>query len=336
MATYDTETLLGVVNGLDPFEPFLLMMFFPEVIPFTTSMIDIDVVAPDTGLAPFVSPMVAGKADTQNGYSTRKFKPAYLKPKNVVDPEMVISRQAGEQIGGSLANVNRRDAIVAKNLDDQRKKILRRLEWMAAQALLTGKVVVTGEDYPEVEVDFQRAAGNTITLTGLNVWTDTANALPLEQFESWNATSEAPITDLIMDATAWANLYKFQSVKDLLDDTLRGSDSALNLGPDNSKWVSYKGNLGSFRVWVYSGYYTDDDGNKQNFIPANTVIAASAAVEGVRAFGAILDPVAGYQALEMFPKNWLNDDPAVEYVMTQSAPLMVPKRPNASVAVTTV
>lgn len=334
MNTYNTEELIGVVNGIDAFEPFLLMMFFSEVITFETSTIDIDIVAPDTRLAPFVSPMVAGKADTANGFSTRKFKPAYLKPKNVVDPEQVISRAAGEKIGGGMSNGNRRNAIIAFNLVGQRKKIMRRLEWMAAQALLTGKVVISGEDYPEVEVDFQRAAGNTITLAGTDVWTDTANAKPLEQFEAWNAISEAPITDFVMDATSWANLSKFQEVKDLLD-TRRGSESKIELGPDNAKWVSYKGMLGSFHIWVYMGYYTDDDGVKQNYIPANTVIGASAAVEGVRAFGAILDPEAGYQALEMFPKNWINPDPAAEYVMTQSGPLMVPKRPDATLKIKT-
>jgi len=334
MNTYDTETLIGVVNGLDPFETFLLSMFFPEVITFGSSTIDIDVVAPDTGLAAFVSPMVSGKADKANGYSTRKFKPAYLKPKNVIDPEQVITRAAGEQIGGGLANVNRRNAIIAHNLSEQRKKIFRRLEWMAAQALLLGKVTVSGEDYPEVEVDFQRDAGNTIQLAGLNVWTD-ANAKPLDQMESWNAQSEAPITDFIMDAESWKNLILFPEVKALLE-TRRGSESNIELGPDNAKWVSYKGMLGSFRIWVYTGYYTDELGVKQLYIPANTVVGVSAAVEGVQAFGAILDPEAGYQALELFPKNWVNQDPAAEYVMTQSAPLLVPKRPDAVVAVTTI
>ena len=167
MNTYDTETLVGVVNGLDPFTPFLLMMFFPEVITFDSSSIDIDVVAPDMRLAPFVSPMVAGKADTANGYSTRKFKPAYLKPKNIIDPEQVITRQAGEKIGGGVSNGNRRDAIIAFNLLNQRNKIMRRLEWMAAQALLSGTVTVEGEDYPTVVVDFQRTAGNLTHVLGL-------------------------------------------------------------------------------------------------------------------------------------------------------------------------
>jgi len=330
---YDTETIVGVINGMDPFEPFLLAMFFPSVITFETSEIDIDVVAPDTGLAPFVSPYVAGKADKAKGHSTNKFKPAYVKPKDVVDPERVLKRRPGENVSGGLTAAQRHDAIVADIFDNQRKKVFRRLEWMAAQAMLTGKVLVSGEDYPTVEVDFQRDAGNTITLAGQDVWSDTVNATPLQDLEDWNALSEAPITDYVMDSLAYTKMIAFPEVKELMD-TRRGSESNLEMGPDNAQWVSFKGWLGSFRIWVYKGYYTNSAGAKTNYIPDNTVMGASVAVEGVRAFGAILDGEAGYQAMEMFPKNWQNQDPAVEYAMTQSAPLAVPARPNAVVSIT--
>lgn len=333
MQVYDTDTLLGVLRGLDPFEPFLLNMFFGSEINFETRKIDFDVVAEDTTLAPFVSPLVAGKAQKAAGGTLKSFAPAYVKPKDVVDPERVIRRLPGEAMGGSMSPAARRDAIVADILNMHRKKILRRKEWMAAQALLTGKVVVSGEDYPEVEVDFQRAAGNTIVLAGLNVWTDTVNAKPLEQIEAWNDQAEAPITDIIMDSGAWKLFIAFQAVKDLLE-TRRGSLSMVELAPGNDKWVQYKGEIGAYRFWVYKGFYTDELGAKHNFIPTNTVIAASAAVEGVRAHGAILDAEAGYRAMDVFPKNWVNKDPAVEYVMSQSAPLMIPVRVNAAVAVT--
>ena len=106
-------------------------------------------------------------------------------------------------------------------------------------------------------------------------------------------------------------------------------------GPDNGRLYSYKGTLGAdIECWVYSGYYKDSVGVKQTFIPVNTVIAGSGAVEGVRAHGAILDGHAGYKAMEFYPKNWMQDDPAVEYVMSQSAPLMIPKRPDAIVTAT--
>jgi len=328
--SYDTQTLAGVINGLDPFDPFFLAMFFPQVITFDTSTIDIDVVAADTTLAPFVSPLVAGKADKANGFETRKFKPAYLKPKHVVDPERVLTRRAGEAIGGVLSAGARRQAIIGDLLDLERQQIMRRLEWMAVQAMLTGKVTVSGEDYKTVEVDFQRDAGNTVTLGGTDVWTDTVNATPLDDLETWNDLAEAPITDYIMDSASFKNLMKFQAVKDLLD-TRRGSETTLEMGPDNAQWVSFKGWLGSYRIWVYKGYYTDDLGAKTSYIPANTVVGASVAVEGVRTFGAILDGEAGYQAMEMFPKNWMSKDPSVEFTMTQSGPLMIPRRPGAVV-----
>ncbi|MCU7839767.1 MAG: major capsid protein [Candidatus Thiodiazotropha sp. (ex Troendleina suluensis)] len=330
---YDTHTLLGVLRGLDPFTPFFLNMFYPSVITFQTSKIDFDVVAEDTTLAPFVSPMVAGKAIKSQGGELRSFSPAYIKPKHVVDPERVLRRRPGEVIGGAMSPSARRDAIVADVLDLERRQILRRLEWMGVQGILNGKVLVSGEDYPEVEVDFQRDAANTIVLAGLNVWTDTVNADPLSDLEAWNDQAEAPITDFIMDSGGWKLFIAFDSVQKLLE-TRRGSESRVEMAPDNDKWVQYKGEIGSFRFWVYKGYYTDDNGVKQNFMPANTVVGASSAVEGVRAFGAILDGEAGYQAMEMFPKNWMNKDPAVEYLMTQSAPLMIPSRVNAAVKVT--
>ena len=43
-----------------------------------------------------------------------------------------------------------------------------------------------------------------------------------------------------------------------------------------------------------------------------------------------MDPEAGYQAMEMYPSNWREKDPAVEYLMSQGAPLMVPADANAS------
>ncbi|MCL2829415.1 MAG: major capsid protein [Betaproteobacteria bacterium] len=330
---YDTDTLVEVIGGLEPFETFLLSLFFPGVITFETSSISFDKVSEDMRLAPFVSPLVAGKVMKQLGSEMRTFKPAYLKPKDVVDPERVFVRRPGEQIGGTLSPEQRRNAIIADILADHRKRILRRMEHMAAQILLTGKVVVEGEDYPTQEVDFYRSPGNTLALTGATRWSE-STAKPLDDVESWAAQAEAPITTLIMDRHAYRNFVRFEEVQKLLDGR-RNSRSELETGPDTGRLYSYKGTLGSdLEVWVYSGYYRDEAKQKIPFLPPNTVIAGSAAVDGVRAYGAIIDSSAGYRAMEMFPKNWINQDPAVEYVMTQSAPLPIPRHPDAALAIT--
>ncbi|PTQ70842.1 major capsid protein E [Nitrosomonas oligotropha] len=318
--TYDTDTLLGVQNSLDSDDTFLLDLFFPNIVTFDTSSISFDKVDDDGRLAPYVSPMVAGKVMKAKGQVQKKFTPAYLKPKDVVDPERVLIRRAGEEVGGRMS-------------PEQRRRIRRRLEHMAAQVLLQGKITVSGEDYPTVEVDYERTVGNTIVLTLGARWGE-ATATPLDDIEAWGALSEAPINTLVMDRKAYRNFVKNPDVQKLLDGR-RNSRSELETGPNNGRLFSYKGTVGSdIEVWVYSGYYRDEAGNKVNYLPDNTVIAGSAAIDGVRAFGAILDPVAGYQALEMFPKNWISDDPAAEFIMTQSAPLLIPRRPNASIAVT--
>ena len=332
MSDYDTSTLLAVFRELPRFDTFLLNLFFPNLVTFDTAEVDFDVIDEDHSLAPFVSPLVEGKAQTNKGGMLNKMKPAYVKPLNVVDPDRVLKRRPGEAIGGAMSPAQRRDAIVVDLLDLQRQKIQKRLEWMAAQALLTGKVVVEGEDYPSQEVDFGRDAGNTIVYTGTDLWSDAAS-VPTDQIEDWGAVSEAPITDIVFGATAWKLFSKKQDVKDLLD-TRRGSESKVELGPEGGAWYSYKGMIGSIRCWVYTAYYTDTAGAKQKYVPDNVVIAGSAAINGTRAFGAIMDDEAGYVAAEMYPDSWTQKNPSVRKVMTQSAPLMIPGRVNASMAIT--
>jgi hypothetical protein len=56
-------------------------------------------------------------------------------------------------------------------------------------------------------------------------------------------------------------------------------------------------------------------------------------LDGAQLHGAILDGAAGYRAAEYFPKMWEDNDPPVEWFLLQSAPLIVPFRPKASLGV---
>ncbi|GAB5451830.1 MAG: major capsid protein [Halioglobus sp.] len=332
MNLYDTITLMGVVQQLKPFDPFLLDLFFPTTVNFHSRSIAIDKVAADLKLAPFVSPMVAGKAQKAKGHETLTFDPAYLKPKDVVDPERLLNRIAGEGIGGVLTPAQRRDAIIADIMMDHLNKIRRRFEWMAAQALLTGKVVVEGDDYPAVEVDFQRKASLTKTLSGASRWGQ-SGVVPADDLETWAAEAEAPVTTVVMDQLAWKLFRSDPETRELLD-TRRGSRSQMELGPNNGRHISFKGTIGAdLEIWVYSGTYEDESGTHK-FLPDNSVVMGSGAVEGVRAFGAILSPSNGYEPMEYYPRHFVSQEVELEYIESQSAPLMIPGRPDATVAIT--
>lgn len=333
MDTYSTAVLMGVIAQITQFDQFLLNLFFRNKVEFNTAEIAIDKVAKNLKMAPFVSPLVSGKARQDLGYSTRSFAPAYLKPKGIVDINRLIKRVAGEGFSGELDPARRRDLVIADILMENDEQINRRLEWMAAQALLTGKVVVSGDDYGSVEVDFGRTGTLTKTLLTTARWGETG-VVPIDDIESWCDEAEAPVTDIVMDGEAWKLFRTDTDTRNLLD-TRRGSRSQLEIGPSNGRNFSYKGTLGAdLDVWVYNGTYVDDAGATQKFLPDYTVLLGSQAIEGTQAFGGIMSPGAGYRAMERYPRHFIKQDPEVEVVETQSAPLVIPGRPDASVAIT--
>lgn len=331
--TYTTHDLLQMVRTIRNPSSFWLDTYFKSQINFTDRYIDFDVVDETKRLAPFVAPTVQGRVISQEGFATKRFAPAYVKPKGVVDPSRLVERTAGEPYTGSLTPAQRRDVVVADMVRKYKNMIFRRWEWMASQAALYGQVTVAGEDYPTVTVSFGRDAGQTDVLTGTDAWDDPASS-PLEDIERMvNQTHQLSgyaTRGVIMGTEAWAAFIKHDDVKELLE-TRRGSTSTAETGPGGGEVIELKGTFGKHNVWVYNDIYEDDTGTSQPFMDPRDVFAASAeGFQGVRCFGAILDKRAGYQALDIFTKMWEQEDPSVEYLLMQSAPLMVPKNPNAS------
>ena len=331
MDLFSTNVLTGAINSLILPGQFLLDRYFGIVQTEESEEIHFDVIDKTRRLAPFVSPVVAGKVIASQGHTTKTFKPAYLKPKSVFDSSRPLKRAAGEQIGGVLSPMERMGRMVNQDLTDHGEQVDRRLELMAAEALRTGGVTVTGEDYPTVNVSFGRNANLSVTLAGAALWSD-AGADPLDDLQDWSQTalqlSGAMLRDVIMTVDVWKIFKKKQAVADQLD-RLRGNSTMVTDAQMEEGGV-FMGVIEGFNIFVYSGWYLDDAGTEQPILPAGTVLMAGAQIQGVRAFGAIRDEDAGFQALPLFSKSWVSKDPSVRYLLTQSAPLIVPTRVNAS------
>jgi hypothetical protein len=333
-----TLTLLGVFQHLHSLDTFFLDMFFPRVVTFSTKEIAFDKLSEDRDIAALVSPMVAGKVNKKAGGVHSTFEPAYVKPKDVVDPQMLLSRRPGEAIGGTLTPVQRREAVVVELLVKQDKSITRREEWMAVQAVLTGKITADMEGKGTYEVDYQRAAENTIALIGAAQWTALDKATsqqPIVDIENWADIAEGIVNVAVMDKLAWAELRQFKCIKDLLDKN-HGQKSVAELGPNVKKEAAWVGNLNGIDLYVYKGKYTED-GTEKNLMPDFTFLLGSSGYDGVRAYGGIQDAKAnadGIVAQARYPKNFFTDDPSVEFLMTQSAPLPVTPNPNGFVVAT--
>lgn len=332
LTTYGTRELMGVVETLQPINTYWLDLCFPQTMTFETEEIFFDYVDRGKRMAPFVSPLVGGKPMVQEGYSTKSFKPAYVKPKDIVDPFRAIKRRAGEMFNGELSLQQRFDAAVADVLNTHLNGHTLRQEWMAAQAVIDGSVTVSGESYPTQVVDFGRAAGHTVTLGAGARWNDSVS--PLANLQTWTllmlrAGAPGPYR-VTMGADALSAFLAKQEVKDQLNTQVRGTSAVLNTVPTVYDGAYYVGMIGQWEIWGYNDRYQDDAGNWVDILNSKAVvITSSGAVAGVRCFGAIRD-VEAMRAVQLFPKMWMEKDPSAMVMMTQSAPLMVPTRPNAT------
>ncbi|WP_164964310.1 major capsid protein [Rubrivivax sp. JA1026] len=333
MDLFSTDTLLAIVRDLRTPALGLAARFFSSIVVDESEEIHFDVENKPRRISPFVSPLVAGKVVKGRGFATTTFKPAYIKDKRIFTPNRALKRVMGETIGGGdYTPQQRMEILLAQDLQDQLEMLERRLEWMAAKVLYDGKVTISGDDYPEVVVDFGRDSSLTKALASGVYWSvETVD--PLDDLDDWsNASllrSGVALTDFIMTADVWKVFRKKPSVKEYLDRT-RG-DSTLRPDAIQREGLVFMGNVAGFNIWVYSGWSVDPKtGNEAANLPAGTVLGvAGDNVEGVRHFGAILDHDS-LQAEPYFPKSWLEQDPSIRYLLLQSAPLLVPYRVNAT------
>lgn len=340
MDLYNTAFLNRVVDELAPAPTVFLDLFFPEVMTHDTEEVYFDKVTDKPRLTPFVHPLHEGKVVDSAGYITKSVKPAYIKDLRVHNPLKALKRRAGEALNGSLTPAQRQQANIVADLADQGRMFTRRMEVMAIEAIRDGKATIIGDGFNAV-VDFGRDASLTETLAGAEKWNASLDVDIPQQLEDWSqdiADFDGTTEAVIMDVKSWGFMRNNTKVQKLLDIRRGVADNSLVIEPAMAvkAGVQYKGMLGNFPIWVYTGSYIDPaDGLTKKYMPDNTVVLAGRRVEGVRHFGAIMD-VDVLQARERYSQSWVERNPSRRMLMLESAPLLVPYRPNSSKKITVV
>lgn len=332
---YSTNALRETARNLIVPPTFLLNSFFGMVQEEQTEDIHFDVEVGKRRVAPFVHPSVPSRRVDDAGFQTNTFRPAYIKDKREINPNEALRRTAGEAIGGSLTPAQRELKMIEQKMTDQLQMRDRRLEIMAASALLNGSITVVGEDYPSTVVDFNRAGAHSTALVGTAKWSAPTTADPELDFETWEGLilqqTGRGSSDVLMDLKSWQYFRAIDKVKARLD-LRKANQENMTLGVSRKmEGATFQGFFGSYRIWTYSGWYINDAGSEVAIWPDYTVVMVGDAVEGVQAYGAIRDLKAGMQPAQYFFKSWEEEDPSVRWLLMQSAPLVYPRRPNATV-----
>jgi hypothetical protein len=335
---YDTNTLIQVVPNLKLAQQFFLDKFFRNIVTADSEKVSIDVDVGKRRMAPFVSPLVEGKLVEQRRFQTNEFKPAYIKDKRAPDLRKPVMRMIGERIGGDLKGIEREMANLEAEMTDQLDILTRRLEWMAAQALLTGQVTISGEGFETVVVDFGRDPALTVSLNGGQQWTPAnvvaGTATPTQNIEDWQhiilKKSGAKVTDIVFSTSAWTGFLADPLAKGAIQyPNLAQSGNVINPGAQIEQGAVYKGKWGQYDLWVYNDWYVDDNNVEQPMLPDGDIIMSGPQLLGTRAFGQIMDPAFNYEALPFAPKTWVENDPAQRMLLMQSSPIVIPSRVNA-------
>lgn len=343
VSLYDTSSLLGLYRQVEAPSTYFRDLLFPQVVTFDDEYIDFQKIRGGRKLAPLVVPTAQGRPIYSEASELTRLKPAYVKPKDAVSPGRVIKRRPGESLfaANTLSPQARYNALIGDILREHRETIDRREEWLAARAIIDGRVTLEGPDFPTTVVDFKRDPSHTVLLTGDQAW-NSANftGSRLKDIQGWvnrvrRADFGGPVNRLTVGAGVLEFLLEDDDVQKQLDLQTRGTSADLNTGLRGGEYIEYIGKLGpNLELWVNSDWYEDVNGQATPFLGEGEVVLSGPSVMGVRCFGAILDEQAGFNALPVFPKMWRNQDPPATYVMSQSAPLPVPVNPNNTLKAT--
>lgn len=333
---YSTWELLGVFYHMEPVQTMFSDMFMDTYM-FTGEFIEFSKIRSRRQLAPFVLPTQQGRPIFGMGETVERYKPAYIKPKDALYDTDVAQRVAGlgHLIGEPQTPKQQHDALIAAIMQMHNETIRRRWEWMAAQAIIYGKVTIQDEGYPEATVDFRRASAHTKTRTSGSRWGDTG----VDIFDDLQAAIDtmgqakfggAP-NKLILGKKVWPVFSKDSRIEKLLNKDLRNtSNTRFNLGLGDGMTYELKGYLNNnLPVYAYWDYYENADGDDTDYMPQTSALLINEqGMRGAKCFGTIFDKKANFQPLPIFPKMWDTEDPGSTMIMCQSAPLFVPVYPN--------
>jgi hypothetical protein len=340
ISMFDTRTMLAALEQMLAPKSFLLDLFFPAVENSDTEYVDIDIIKGKRRMAPFVNPRMQGKMVERMGYTTRSYKPPYVKPKSVFTAADILKKQPGQHIyQGGQSPAQRAAQVLGSDLMELMEMVTRREEWMASQALNGGVIVVSG-DGVEDEIDFGMKAEHIIT----GDWSDPAVGNPVNDLRTWRrvvAQSSGIVPNAaVMGSDALDAFLAHNEVKgqDALLNARRAEIGQINLSDVQATGATFVGSIfgGGLDLFGYDEWYIDDiDGVEKPMVPESKIFLGSTRARTARHYGAIQD-LAAPASVRWFPKSWEEQDPSARLIMLQSAPLVVPHQIDAFAVITVV
>lgn len=348
MSNYTTRTMLPAVEVMPRVASFLRETFFPRAKDNTvvTEKVELDYKKGKRKMAPFVAPRVGGITQTRDGFKTFEIAPPRIAPQILMTVEDLTARSMGENVYSKKTPAQREQELLAKDLTDLGSQIDRREEWMAAQLLFNGKVVVQGysdnnlSNPIEQEIDY--GFDNYETLSGTDLFTDPA-AKPLtylrEQFRELVKKSGVAPNILVFGSSAYEGFISNTEVQEYFDK--RHMQMGQIKPSVQSENVVFIGRLDDINVemYLYNDWYIDEAGVEHSFVPSDKMLLGHTGV-GHYEYAAVtqLENNGKYMTYEgtRVPKFWSDLANDAKMVRLTSRPVPLPSNIDAWFVATVV
>lgn len=340
MATTDTfltwASLTRAINEIKNPLSFLTNIMFSSVETLPTETLELSVISGAREIAPFVrrdaEGLLVGGYDekfvtvtTPNIRIKRALTPSYL----------LYTRRPGS---GVFVTGGQQATSIAQYIAREQQRlfdlIANSTEYLVS-LLLTGTISYTVDDEANFTITFPRDAGNTVALSGADLWTDVLSS-PAKDFH--NAKQQlsdqvglAP-TVAVFSATAAAEFMSHAQVQKELD--LRNFDvGALTRNEQFQNDGSiFLGRFSGIPCFEYSRSVSVN-GTPTGLIRDKFVefICTQPAAQNTLYYGSIpdMDALQGRQYIgRIFSKSWIQPDPSLRMHLAHSRPLPVTRRPD--------
>jgi hypothetical protein len=334
----DVDQLASLFDATKKIDTWLIDTFFPRRRVFnSTDSIPVADISDVVDIAPLVASHLPGKAFDRNSLISVNYVPtAYYKPKNQVTPDNAYDlalltqlRDLGLLPTGSnrLGDAEKYMIAQVEVMRRNRESIQNAVVLQAAALISKGQIDFESSDFVKKTVSYGRDAALTFTPT-----------------TKWDANGADPVADieimaqklldknggaakvLLLSSKAWGFLNANAKFQDRFVKPYAGISvpfaPSLSVG-DNAK---FKGMMDDIQIWTYDGTYTSKDG-LQRIIPADFV-GLIADTNGLVGHSKIKDTRAGDGIMEVFDKQWFEEDPSGITLLSQSAPVVVPSNKN--------
>ncbi|MHB0998207.1 MAG: major capsid protein [Armatimonadota bacterium] len=325
--TFDVITMLGAYEQTPRPRTFLRQtMLGGRIKTFSTEQVLIDVRKGARRMAPFVSPIIGGKTMESQGYRTDSYRPPLVVPQDVITPERITPRAAGENIVSGRSPADRIQDEQVRVMNDFDMAITRREEWMCAQLLFTGSITMVGEGVNDL---YSVGFDSTETLSGADLWSATTSD-PLGDLKTWclKVAEESGLSPniCIMADNVWEAFKGHAAVQSILDK--RNMDPGIISPKPLPSGAIYQGRISELglEIYTYNEWYIDDTtGASTAMVPANKLAILPSAdrnTASMMLYGAFTEMKTRttYEGARI-PRNWVDQGKNAEFIQVVSRPL---------------